>query len=65
MVDKYKELSIREVMKSLPPDEAVNAMKAKGLTSEEIKMLLEIERRELLKSADRTHNNENIVNRCR
>lgn len=65
MVDKYKELSIREVMKCLPPDEAVKAMKAKGLTSEEIKMLLEIERRELLKSVDRTQNNENIANRCR
>ena len=50
MVDNYKELSIREVMKSLPLDEAVKAMKAKGLTSEEIKMLLEIEKQETLRN---------------
>lgn len=62
MVDNYKELSIREVIKQLPPDEMVYVLKAKGLTSEEIKMLLEIEKKELLKSfANQTQDNV----RCR
>ena len=50
MVDNYKELSIREVIKQLPPDEMVYVLKAKGLTSEEIKMLLEIEKQETLRN---------------
>lgn len=50
MVDNYKELSIREVIKQLPLDEMIDALKAKGLTSEEIKMLLEIEKQETLRN---------------
>ncbi len=50
MVDNYKELSIREVIRQLPLDEMIDALKAKGLTSEEIKMLLEIEKQEALRN---------------
>ena len=51
MVDNYKNMTIREVMKLLPLDEMTDALKAKGLTNEEIKMLLEMEKRDLLREA--------------
>ena len=49
MEDKYKKMSIKEVIERLPLNAMIDVLKAKGLNNEEIIELLEYEKERIIR----------------